>query len=119
VSVVTQAQLLESIVRFLTEEGRPTDEATIMATARINLEYLQGSPSSFFAPSIAAYKVLLGIVDAPAVPRPRYAYRLPDGTDVMIPYDHGETPRPWINFELKAGPDGKRRIINVPLVSKP
>jgi hypothetical protein len=68
VVTVTQAQLLESIVRFLTEEGRPTDEATIMATARINLEYLQGSPSSFFAPSIAAYKVLLGIVDAPAIP---------------------------------------------------
>lgn len=51
--------------------------------------------------------------------RPRYAYRLPDGTDAMIIHDHGQVPTPWIDFEVTPGPDGKRRIIYIPLVSKP
>ncbi len=35
--------------------------------------------------------------------RPRFPYRLPDGTLVRVIYDHGEAPASKITFQLKGG----------------
>lgn len=36
--------------------------------------------------------------------RPRFRYRLPDGTAIRVIHDHGEQPKPFISYEVAPSP---------------